>query len=82
MECYLYESCPHLPSVLNHLEELRRKYSILFSTAYQFSVSGDEIWEPVLFTSFPGRYDGARPGGRVLGTADLLGGYHHYHFMT
>ena len=71
-----------LPSVLNHLEELRRKYSILFSTAYLYSVSGDEIWEPVLFTSIPGRYDGARPGGRVLGTADPLGDFHHYHFMT
>lgn len=71
-----------LASVLTHLEELRRKYSTLFSTAYQIGVSGDEIWEPVLFTSFPGGYDGARLGGGVLGTADLLGGFHHDHFMT
>lgn len=70
-----------LASVLTHLEELRRKSSTLFSTAYQISVSGDEIWEPVLYTTLPGRYDGARLGGGVLGTADL-GGFHHYHFMT
>ena len=55
-----------LPSVLNHLEELRRKYSILFSTAYLYSVSGDEIWEPVLFTSIPGRYDAFRDHQRHL----------------
>lgn len=61
---------PRLPSVLNHLEELRRKYSICFPQRIN-SVSLGEIWEPVLFTSFPGCYDGARPGGRVLGTADL-----------
>lgn len=40
-------------SRLNHLEKLKEKYTILFPTPYQINVSGNEVWESVLFIKLP-----------------------------